>query len=337
MPIFCTCYCGARYEFPETAAGSQERCPRCGGIMILPSAGGSDEVIPLADEDAIDRPAASSYIREELQATRAARRSAPKGMAAPPPVIIERSGGFWRDALGCYIHFSSLESLLSFLAIWFLNVLAGAVASLAMMRGVLLLIFAVFVYGYVCAYYMSCVTHAAGGAPGLPPLTVESDWLEGMVIPMLQWWGSFLFVGAPAITAAVVLSFTAVSPAAAVTAVLLLAATGLLFWPMCILVVALGGLSMLPRFDLAVVAVSRSPGPYLLVCVLVLVSVAPLWAARAYLAGLAPVAIADMLTPGALALRGAVIGLQTYCMLACTRLVGVYYQHFKNDFPWSLG
>jgi hypothetical protein len=36
-------------------------------------------------------------------------------------------------------------------------------------------------------------------------------------------------------------------------------------------------------------------------------------------------------------LRTAIVVLECYAMLACTRLVGLYYHHFKSDYPWALG
>ena len=35
-------------------------------------------------------------------------------------------------------------------------------------------------------------------------------------------------------------------------------------------------------------------------------------------------------------LRVAIVGLECYGMLVCTRLIGLYYHHFKEDLPWAM-
>ncbi len=74
-----------------------------------------------------------------------------------------------------------------------------------------------------------------------------------------------------------------------------------------------------------------------MICALLLVAVAPVVVAKAYFYfnGAAP--LADLLGIGTLPLRALVVGLETYGVLVSTRLIGLYYHHFKEDFPWSLG
>ena len=109
------------------------------------------------------------------------------------------------------------------------------------------------------------------------------------------------------------------------------------FWPIFLLAVALGGFSMLYRFDRCVAAVFRSPGPYLLICVLLLLAVAPPSAANVYIYFSGSKSLAEVLGIGSFTLWLVLLGLETYGMLVCSRLIGLYYHHFKEDFPWDLG
>ncbi len=335
MAIRCECFCGAHYTLPDEYAGKRAKCSRCGHLIVIPS-GRPEELEPLqlAEEDSQPSPEARmTFAEHERQARQAFLRQAPKGMSAPPAVIIETGSGFWRDAGRAFCLFSSLEASLVFLFLWFVNV-SVIFISLAPCVGFLL---GLLVYGYVCSYYLRTVTHAAAGDEGLPPIGVGGNWIDDMLIPMLQWLGCQLFVLAPAIIAAILMFIYAVPKNISIATCGVLGAMGMFFWPIFILTVALGGFSMLFRFDKCVTAVFRSPGPYVLICVLLTVAIAPIWAAKIYIYFQGAGLLAELVGVSTFTLRIILLGLETYCMLVCTRLIGLYYHHFKDDFPWALG
>lgn len=334
MAIACECFCGARYSLPDSYAGKRAKCARCGHLIVVPAGeGGQSEPIALCDRR--DPPSADAEMtaaEHERQTRLQSMPPAPQGMSAPPPVVIETGSGFWRDAGKSFNLFCSLESAFAFLFIWLVN-LAVFCISLVPLLGLV----AILIYGYVCSYYMRSVTHAACGEEGLPTIGVGGSWIDDMLIPMLQWWGCQLVVLGPAIMAAIVLNIYAVPSEVSIVVCGVLGAMGMFFWPIFILTVALAGFSMLIRFDKCISAVFRSPGPYVIICILVVVAIAPIWGARIYFHIYGAEPVAEFLGVGAFSLRILLLGLEAYCMLVCARLVGLYYHHFKEDFPWALG
>ena len=333
MAIECQCFCGARYTVPDEHAGKRGQCPKCGNLIMIPVGRSEDaELIELADVHEPTAEARTASARQERRARLDSMRKAPPGMSAPPPVVIETGSGFWRDAGKAFILFGSFANLFTFLFVCFINVVQAFISIFPLMWLVGLLI-----YGYVCSFYMKTVSHAAAGEEGLPSFGVSSGWYDEVLIPMLQWLGCSLFVLAPAGIVGIVMSAYSTPTNITLAVCGIIGATGMFFWPIFILTVALGGFTMLFRCDRCVAAVLRSPGPYMLICVLLVVAVAPVLAARVYIYfhGAAP--LADMLGIGAFTLRALVVGLETYGVLVCTRLIGLYYHHFKEDFPWALG
>lgn len=333
MAIECECRCGARYTVPNEHAGRRAKCPRCGGTLIIPAApGGDSEIFALADEPAASKDATRTLAEQQRELLDQDRPKAPKGMAAPPPVVIETRSGFWRDAFHSFNLFCDLDSMFAFATIWFFGILLIGLSIFPLWG-----IFGIFVYGYVCSYYMNTVTHAAEGNPGLPPMELAGIWWDDMIVPMFQWWGCQLFVLAPAIITAIVLNLYGVAEEIWKPTWAGLALIGMFFWPICVLTVALGGFSMLIRFDRCIVAIGRSPGPYLLICLLLLVAIGPIWGVKVYFYVHRPETLAELLPIGGLTLRVLIVALDTYCTLVCTRLVGLYYHHFKDNFPWAMG
>ncbi len=319
----------------DVYAGKRVECPKCGSRIAVPTGLPADlEPFDLADDGGaqsvgIEKTAAW----HEAEAVRASRRKAPKGMSAPPPVVIETSSGFWRDAGKSFFLFLTLEAVFTILFLCFINL---AVTFLSVL-GCLGIIVGLLFYGYLCSFYMRTVSEAAAGDPGIPRIGIGGNVVDDMILPMLRWLGCQLFVLAPATIAAAVCGFYNVPSTASIAICGVLGAMGMFFWPIFLLTVALGGFSMLYRFDRCVAAVLRSPGPYLLICLLLLVAVAPPSAAKVYIYVSGSKSLAEVLGIGSFSLRLVLLGLETYGLLVCSRLIGLYYHHFKEDFPWDLG
>lgn len=334
MAIECECFCGARYRVPDEQAGARVECPKCGHLIRIP-AGQLDDLEPF---DLADEPTAASVDagitsgRQEQQARLANMRKAPKGMASAPKVIIETGSGFWGDVWAAFNLFARLQGFFAFLFVCSINVgqIFFSVIPLGWLIGIL-------TYGYLCAYYMNSVALAAAGEEGLPEIGVMGSLVDDLIVPMLQWLGCQFFVLAPATVVGIILSNNAVSERVIILVCGLLGALGMFFWPIFILTVSLGGFSMLFRFDKCVKSVVGSPGPYLLICLLLLLAVGPVTAGRIYIYfdGVAPLTELTGLGPFSMMVVFRV--LESYGILVCTRLIGLYYHHFKEDFPWAMG
>ena len=245
---------------------------------------------------------------------------------------------------GAFNHLTSLESAISFLFVWFLNLVAASVCTFALVaarvgarRAMIIGVFGLLLYGYVSAYFMKSVTRAAAGDRGLPDHTISGSFLDDLVLPMLLWWGCLLFVLAPAIVGTFVMDSVGASAEVGLWVSVVLTGVGAFFWPICILTVSLGGFSMLLRFDALVVSIVRSPAHYLLIVALVAAALGPSFVLRFSGIVEAPATFNAFFGMHSMLLRTAIVGLECYAMLVCTRLVGLYYDHFKSDYPWALG
>ena len=339
-------FCGARYDVADVYAGKRVACPKCGSRIAVPTGRPSDlEPFDLADDDGANSATAGMTVaRQEAEPVRASLRKTPEGRSAPPPVVLEASSGLWRDMFGAFNHLTSLESAISFLFVWFLNLVAASVCTFALVaarvgarRAMIIGVFGLLLYGYVSAYFMKSVTRAAAGDRGLPDHTISGSFLDDLVLPMLLWWGCLLFVLAPAIVGTFVMDSVGASAEVGLWVSVVLAGMGAFFWPICILTVSLGGFSMLLRFDALVVSIVRSPAHYLLIVALVAAALGPSFVLRFSGIVEAPATFDAFFRMHSMLLRTAIVGLECYAMLVCTRLEGLYYHHFKSDYPWALG
>ena len=171
----------------------------------------------------------------------------------------------------------------------------------------------------------------------MAPHSISGSLIDDLVMPMLLWWGCVLSVLAPAIVGAFVMSTVGGGEELDWWVGVVLAGMGAFFWPICILTVSLGGFSMLLRFDALVVSIVRSPAHYLLIVALVAAALGPSFVLRFSGIVEAPATFDAFFQMHSMLLRTAIVGLECYAMLVCTRLVGLYYHHFKSDYPWALG
>ena len=96
----------------------------------------------------------------------------------------------------------------------------------------------------------------------------------------------------------------------------------LLLWPMMVLVVAVGGIRCLVRFDLMFVTIFKTFPVYALVAVLTLIGVVG--------PGLLPLG-------EGMGVAVALMVVEVYANIFVMRAIGLYYHHFKGRFAWSWG
>jgi len=107
---------------------------------------------------------------------------------------------------------------------------------------------------------------------------------------------------------------------------------GAFFWPMVLLVVAIGNVPALVRIDLILKTIVKSFPAYL--CTVVLVYISLLLPVVYMAAGLA---LTEPSLSGTLVLLFLAQGVEVYATIMAMRVTGLYYHHFKHRFAWSWG
>lgn len=362
------CVCGAKYRFPETSIGKRARCKKCGAIFRLEP---QDEEgpIPIADD---------SELREEMAA--AAREAAfgtePKqgevfipssspaaaasmGLGSAPAFATGSalSRGFGGDVLWTFLFLSSPSNLITFFYFWIAMALAPMVTCLPLIG----IFFWLAVLGWYCAYLFEVLGSAAAGERDLPQVPSPRH-LVDVFDPLFKWIGSWVFVFIPAIAYVIltwkqsgITGYDLLPMMANGLASLLggqgtgtvsfdiLVYIGIIFWPMVVLCVALGGFASLYRLDLILWTIIKTLPLYLLTLVLMLGGVF-LQQGFMTLAGgnLASQArsgqgSASSMMGLAFALGILGTGIEVYMDIVLMRLIGLYYYHFKDRFAFSWG
>ncbi len=212
------------------------------------------------------------------------------------------------------------------------------------------------VSGWVAAFLLNTVVNAAAGDDELPSIAT-TGWWDDIVLPLVKYAVSWVAAWLPLVAGlaylaameslgvdealgqlgqAIGLNFDQImnSDLAGAALVMALLVVSISFWPMTLLVVAVGGMPALVRLDLMVRTILRTLPAY---CVVVL----------AVLAGLlVPGLIGGMVMPedaqqqdaSALLLLSLIMApLSLYGKVFAMRAVGLYYHHFKARFAWSWG
>jgi len=266
------------------------------------------------------------------------------------------AGGFanyLRDLGKSLLFFTRAGDLVTFVIVVIIVYLRIPLAAVPLLGTFLVLI----VLGWYMAFQLNAVLGAAGGEQELPELSL-GDWMEGILFPLLKWLTSWLMALVPfAIGMGYLIAFGQMDIWAALGhfgsalrgdyfsafdpsqgggpllgAILLVA---MAIWPMMLLVVAVGGVPSLVRFDLMVLTIIKTLPAYILVVVLAYVGVvgpALLLAWQLSTASVGEALSISVLGPGLV-----FIVAQVYANIFAMRVIGLYYHHFKQRFAWSWG
>jgi hypothetical protein len=362
--VVAQCPCGAKYKIPEESRGRKARCKKCGQVFeIRPS---EQETIPLADDaqrvsGSRSRPAGFPPPEGTPPAETAtdSRCGAAEVSTAYDPDAEPRvdhlprtrpRAGFWSDVAWTLAFFVSPHSLVLFFVVWVLLILTAFLylPGLFLMGAVLSLVSLV-IGMYVTAWYMSIIVSAAAGEEDLPNFTATGDFLDDVLVPCLQYAGTALGLLLPAILYFIFLTQTSASAGALLSSgldlftmlttagpaeapLIALVLLAVFLWPIAIMCVSMGGLSSLLRIDLIILAVLRTFPAYFLIFVMVSVA--------RFLPGFIVSAAAGPATgtggiKSNLVLTILAKGVELYFSIVTMRLIGLYYLHFKERFPWD--
>ena len=304
MAIYCSCACGKIVRFPDKAAGRRFRCPKCRIAIAVPHA------------------------PERYEAENAALAFAEgRGVFAAED---GESRTFWQDLLKSPFFVLEQGNLVTLLFVaaahCFLGVLGYLFFSIGDF-GLGFLVCAPFAW-FLGAYYPSTLRQTAGGDDDLPDLWPTRD-EDDPAEPLFELVGSLAAALAPAAIVNLVSFVLRLSIPLWLIGVLFFAS--FLLWPSTVLTVSLGGGigNLLPRYVMSVIR--SAPLAYLAVCLVVSLAVLLIGgllvllyfiSVQRYLSclGVAAVVFVSVLT--------------AYAGLVGMRAVGLYYRHYKRDWPW---
>ncbi len=346
--------CSVRYHVPEKLFNKKVRCKKCGQPFKI--AAPPQEQEPEADLLGALAHGEAQAPRATPPATpQAAAASAPVwpgtewSSTSAGPVEEAVPTGFThylRDVGRSLLFFTHGGDLITFVvvALVVLSQIPLKIACGTCIGAVFGILGLVIIHGWYMAYRLNVVLGAAAGDQELPNLTLGDVW-EGIIIPWVKWMSASIAALLPFIIGLVYLLVLGVAVGGAL-APLLNALTGKflealekqealglvlgglllllpqLLWPMMVLVVAVGGVRCLVRFDLMFLTIFKTFPAYALVVVLTLVGV---------------------IGPGLLPLGEGIgvavvlIVVEVYANIFAMRVIGLYYHHFKQRFAWSWG
>lgn len=361
------CQCGAKYRYAESSIGKRARCKKCGAVFTL-TPEDDEGVIPLADEHemrdemaaAAEQPRATAIPKqgEVFVPTGSPGAAGTHGLgpaAAASGTLPPRS--YASDALWTFLFPSSPGNLVTFIVLWGVIVVAPLVSCVPLIGFFLWLL----VIAWYCAYRLEIVASAAGGDSDLPDLSGPQH-LVDLVDPFFKWVGSWIVVFIPALGYMIltwgqsgitgldllpmilggIAGILSGSTSGAVTFDVLVY-LGILFWPMVVLCVAIGGFATLYRLDLILLTIIKTFPYYVLTLILMFGAVfLKLGILELAGGGLATQAQPGRGSPAAMMGIGLVLsilgtGIGIYCDIVLMRLIGLYYYHFKDRFAWSWG
>ncbi len=187
----------------------------------------------------------------------------------------------------------------------------------------------VIIRGWVCCFLFNTVQEASAGERDLPEITFTDGMLADVLAPLVKFIVTWLIVLSPAWAYAHVTGHTLIAMLGdRDPIVLFLVSVGVFFWPIVVLVAAVGNTYSVLRFDFLATAVFRTFLPYL---GLLFITFGPLVVVVLGVVFL-PKAVEH---PLALAMVAEIV--QLYIAIVAMRAIGLYYPHFKDRFAWSWG
>lgn len=349
------CSCGAKYQVPESAAGRSARCKKCGGTFRIerseaPAA--ADDLLALAGGYAIESP------RVEPDAAEATPVEAEVRYVSDPAGAprMERFGA-WRDAAalaraigGNFRVMFRGGSLATLLIVWIILNLRIFAAWAPCGIG---LVATLIISGWYMAYLFNVVTSGADNEDELPSMSLEGGWVDDIIVPLGKYLLAYVlallpFLGVVAYLVALeasgdldhvgsamgALFGAGASQAATITALGVLAGAallgGLAFFPMLLLVAAVGGAGPMFRIDLMLRTILGTLPGYALVLLVHLVLVGANWGVSLLLAD-----VRDFQTK-LFAQAGVNLVLLLLNVFAA-RTIGLHYFCCKRGYAWTWG
>ncbi len=320
MPIPYECDCGERFNFRDSAAGLKTRCRSCGKVFDVP---GAYAVDGLGHDEAIAPPWTPAPPPVEIDNT-------PRLSAAERARLARVRRPFWRDALASFAIFTDPSNA---------AVLVGSVVIAFFIDPPFdfpyYSVISWLLFGLLSAFLMDITRTVANGEDELPILEYSGDLYEGIILPILMFYGAVMVSAIPVYSVMLADRIVGLDPRVAQIAYPLASGIGVLLAPAALLTVAIGGLSALVRVDLMLVLIARTFVPYIAIVALcaaavsidyvLLVKPTDIWAwmCRSFKDEVVATLFASIVA--------------MYINIVTARLIGLHYRHFSHRFPWSAG
>lgn len=338
MAITGRCPCGATIHLPDSAAGRRARCRSCGQVFRVPGVAFSPAAAPATAGPAAPQPSpdielAPSDTPAQPRAYYDMPMAGARGVEGDWIEPSERS--FWGDAAWSFVFFLDAGNLVTLLALCLLRTLTNAITTLSFMGIGMFLLPAVSMLftAWLWSFYVNIVVETARGEDGLPNVWVTSLY-EDIILPAIRFMACWLVVLLPAGIAAMTMVYARGDVAWNVVAGI--AAVGLFFWPVMVLGAALGEGLPLASIPMLILTVLRAFAPYVAVCVLVAIAAGIAFASQRGLdLFFASPRGANISAAGAVGMRLLAAAADIYAWIVAMRLIGLYYRHFKTQFPWK--
>jgi len=343
--------CNKKLGVPDSYAGKRVKCPQCGSAIEV--AQPKPDAVPVGVEDFLTGPDFGIWSDEILTAAAEPKpkkvrpiitckncnaaisedtefcpvcsveiAAKAKPLPKKPPT---RLRNFWYDLLKMFSPVSSFGDGINFVIVFILYVYSNLP-----LPGILLGSSRGLIGGYIYAYFFNVLLEAANGNNSLPDLHAISSFWEDCIRPAWLFSYSMFYACLPAyvITVACVYLWSpGIGPAElfAGRSIVIAIFSGLFFWPMVVLNIALGD-SFLVRFDKVLLSIIRMFVPYLIACfwlyvsaILVFLSFAK-YTMNSFSNGFIVsilVILAEMVV-------------QIYSM----RVIGLLYRHYREHLDW---
>lgn len=332
--------CRTLINYGPKHAGKAVKCPKCGEPVPLPeiqsTPDDSDAGYGLAPDDAI--PAlSSSAIPPAISNTSATLpQSMPRRLR---PERIQRT--FWADARKSFTFLAEMDNAIVVIGYAFMMTIY---AGFSIMPGIFWLIFSIIFYGMLFAFYIDIVKTTAGGEDDLPSLMEWDGFFDSALSPVVNFIGTIGVAMLPAFAVRMAFGWEMSSGESLIFMTLM--ALGWFFWPVIVLAVSTLGYGLVFRVDLLLRTPFTAFGAYLAVCALLLVALSfEYLGASAFYSDTTHQAMDSMHIS-----RGSLPGFlfvvfETFVLNAIAisssvismRLIGLFYRHYSDRFPWSAG
>lgn len=303
----------AKTKPPSTSSGDDE---------WYPSSNQRPELIDLAEAEPDTPPLPKpAYARSTAAA-------APEGRDEQRSGVIEPRRPYWAELAGSFLFFLDAGSFVTFLIIVMINLWTVPLSYAGLFGTIGLLL----ISGYLCTFYMSVILETASGEDELPNVWIDSVF-DDVVLAAVRFIGTWAWVLLPAMAFAIIefVNYGQVHW----DIVTVLAVVGLLFWPVVIMGVSIGGgfFGLWPWTIIRTAA--AAPLAYAALCAVLLIAagLAALPHSALYLDAITTV---GKQTNRSLFWSVTFLNstLSAYAIIVAMRAIGLYYRHYKHKFPW---
>ncbi len=336
MPIYQQCSCGATIRLPESAIGRRARCKTCGTVFTVEQMAAAkprtlltldarEEESPAwlrdltsgDDSDGAPKPAPHDRFRRPADAP-VCSEAVPEELTTGATSLVS-----FLNAVGAaFIFFRSPGNATTLFTIALTPLLVGLIPFYGWLIGLIVML-------YVYAFFMSTIAETARGEDELPTIWLH-NLIDDLLMPFLHFVGSLVCVLIPAGAAAALMWYLTGSIRWDVTVAL--GVMGMLFWPVVVLGVSIGnGFSGLWPHTILRTAAS-APLAYAVVCAAVLVAFGlTLLPEAPFMAG----TMSRFSQEHPFTLEVLLAILNTYAAIVAMKVVGLFYRHYKDRFPWA--